>query len=95
MEYTTLFLVIFSGTLMNFGTFITIATNGKTFGVHVRFLIKHQSLIDGFACLVTSLILLQTDMRWTTGKYFILLDIFPNDENWQLADCYRTIRVIS
>ena len=45
-----------SGTLINFGTFVTIAKNGDGFGSHFKLLLKHQSLIDGFASLVTSLI---------------------------------------
>ncbi len=57
-----------SGTFINFATFITIVANGTTFGQQFRILIKHQSLIDGFAGFVTAILLLQTNPRWTTGE---------------------------
>ena len=57
-----------SGLITNFGTFLTLAINGEDFAPCINLLLKHQSLIDSFACLVAGLQVLQTPF-WIPGKY--------------------------
>ena len=47
---------------------MTLALNGEEFASCIRLLLKHQSLIDSFACLVAGLQILQTPL-WLSGKY--------------------------
>ena len=56
------------GFVTNFGTFLTLALNGEEFASCIRLLLKHQSLIDSFACLVAGLQILQTPL-WLSGEY--------------------------
>ena len=59
------------GLITNFGTFLTLAINGEEFAPCIRLLLKHQSLIDSFACLVAGLQVLQTPF-WVAGQNFLL-----------------------
>ena len=58
------------GFVTNFGTFLTLALNGEEFASCIRLLLKHQSLIDSFACLVAGLQILQTPL-WLSGEYYV------------------------
>ena len=64
--------VFIVGLITNFGTFLTLAINGEEFAPCIRLLLKHQSLIDAFACLVAALQILQTPF-WVTGAVFIFI----------------------
>ena len=57
----------YAGFITNVATFITLAVNGEEFAPCIRLLLKHQSLIDAFACLVSAITILQKPL-WLSGK---------------------------
>ena len=54
------------GFLVNLATFITLWRHGKGFSPVIKLLLKHQTIVDGFACLIALILLLQQPM-WITG----------------------------
>ena len=54
------------GLLINLATFTTLWQNGRGFSPVIKLLLKHQALVDGLACAIALILLVQTPM-WTTG----------------------------
>ena len=53
--------------ITNVATLVTLTVNGEEFAPCIRLLLKHQSLIDVFACLVSAITVLQKPL-WLSGK---------------------------
>ena len=55
-----------TGTVANSATFLVLTVNGGHFSPLILFLLKHQSFVDGWACVMGTALLLQPPM-WETG----------------------------
>ena len=59
-----------SGFLFNLATFVTLLRNGKGFSPVIKLLLKHQAVVDGLACLIALILLIQP-LMWTTGTAWL------------------------
>ena len=58
------------GFLANFTVFVTLKLNGNNFTSAILLLLKHQAIVDSFACITALLLLVQRPM-WASGHIWL------------------------